>query len=1267
MNWESLNKKIALIGALLGLFLNLSFILCWHLGFYSLLSYPFPPPISYLAALNGLVTSLAILSLYFESSLRYTPFFGLFTIFTSSSRIIEIIGFKDFTLTYWLIPSLPHIYDNHLSAIGATVYFLIGVILFIWRPHQRVAWESAFQFLLSEIVIALGCIGILSFFVPLNLNWPTATTLSFYGALNSIILGVSLVASCSYFDIKLHAPTKRMLPKLVAITLAFTTLLFLWSLESNKTQELKQNIQLKLADIQTKLIKDIKKNLILIHHLGDKIALEKTPSFESKELELPFYFKTNQELQAILWLDSNLMVRDQFFKSEHKDIQNRLLQMKDKEKNALFEAAAQRHSYLLLVKDSITKHQNLWMITPVYRTNELAGFTTFILSLDKMFEEMLGNQQQYYTLRVFSGNQEVYRPLTYSDNIQDWEIHKTIALKNLNLTLALAPTQKLFSSYINKTLAFLTLLGGLILSIGAGILIHLWQQEKKKFLEMESFKKQLLLAEEEQNAALDAVKMGTWEWNVKNNYVKWHTSTYELFGVKPNDIVTTYDDFLKKVYPRDLERIKSYLSTCIETHTPIDVTYRVVWPDGSIHWLLSKGKFFTNDQGQSEKMRGFCWEVTDTKRAIEWLEISETISKILSETQPIPITFQKIINVLKYYLEWSVMLVWKLDPKTDGLKLIEVSHIPEIRIPEFKKASYKLENANEILISERVKTILRPIWFNDITDHNGFKRINEASQEGLKGCLAFPILEGARLIGVIELFRQTPFNEKVSEGLLNLFTSLGIGIGQYLNRISSEEELAELAAIVTNANDGIYSTTLNGIIKSWNRGAEKIFGWKAHEIIGQSISTIYPEDYLPIHDKLLKNILNGHTVDHIKMQNLRKDGSLIWVDKAKAGIKNIQGEVVAIATIVQDVSKEIEILDALSESERKFRDFVESTDEWIWELNENLIFTYSNPSVYNILGYQPEEIVGQSIFSFIIDSEKPMVEKKLQANMQEKIGWKNFNMNWKHKDNFLRIIESNATPIINDNGFVVGFRGVDQDVTEQRMMEKTKNEFISIVSHELRTPLTSIQGSLGLLRNEAQDNTKQKDLLEIAYRNSERLINLINDILDIQKFALGKYEFFIERISVQELIQESIHLAMPMAEKFGISIVLEGKPSEEKIIADKKRVIQVMMNLLSNAIKFSPVKGTVFISSYVKNNKVRILIKDQGPGIPEEFKNKIFEKFAQADSSSTRRFSGTGLGLNICKTLIEQMGGEIHFMSKQGEGSTFYFELPCIKEDSTHV
>ena len=231
-------------------------------------------------------------------------------------------------------------------------------------------------------------------------------------------------------------------------------------------------------------------------------------------------------------------------------------------------------------------------------------------------------------------------------------------------------------------------------------------------------------------------------------------------------------------------------------------------------------------------------------------------------------------------------------------------------------------------------------------------------------------------------------------------------------------------------------------------------------------------------------------------------------------------------------------------------------------------------------------------------------------------------------------------------------------------MEKTKNEFISIVSHELRTPLTSIQGSLGLLRNEMQDNTKQKDLLEIAYRNSERLINLINDILDIQKFALGKYEFFNEKIPVQDLIQESIHLAMPMAEKFGISIVIEGKILEEKIYADKKRIIQVMMNLLSNAIKFSPARGTVFISSMLKDDKVRISIKDQGPGISEDFKNKIFEKFAQADSSSTRRFSGTGLGLNICKTIIEQMGGDIHFVSKLGEGSTFYFELPCVKEDS---
>ena len=220
------------------------------------------------------------------------------------------------------------------------------------------------------------------------------------------------------------------------------------------------------------------------------------------------------------------------------------------------------------------------------------------------------------------------------------------------------------------------------------------------------------------------------------------------------------------------------------------------------------------------------------------------------------------------------------------------------------------------------------------------------------------------------------------------------------------------------------------------------------------------------------------------------------------------------------------------------------------------------------------------------------------------------------------LVKSDAHPVIDENKQVVGFRGADRDVTERMLMEKSKNEFISMVNHELRTPLTSIIGALGLMRSTISLGDELKDLVEIAYRNSERLADIINDILDIEKIELGKLEFELKPASLLELIDESIAASKPMAVEFAIHIVKEGTLSDVKILVDERRLIQVLMNLISNAIKFSPEHSTIFISTKVFDNKVRVSVRDQGPGISEEFKPRIFEKFAQADIADSRKLPG---------------------------------------------
>lgn len=258
-------------------------------------------------------------------------------------------------------------------------------------------------------------------------------------------------------------------------------------------------------------------------------------------------------------------------------------------------------------------------------------------------------------------------------------------------------------------------------------------------------------------------------------------------------------------------------------------------------------------------------------------------------------------------------------------------------------------------------------------------------------------------------------------------------------------------------------------------------------------------------------------------------------------------------------------------------------------------------------------------------------------------------------------------PIITKDGKSLGAVIVVHDITELKHTEKLKNEFVSIVSHELRTPLTSIRGSLGLLVSGVLGtfSEKSKKLLDIANNNCERLLLLINDILDIEKIEAGKMEFQLKDTNLNQLIHEAVEANKMYAEKYSIS--LEIIQQEELLVSvDPGRLMQVLANLLSNACKFSPPNETVTIEIQKKGNKGRVAVIDKGAGIPLEFQQRIFQKFSQADSSDTRGKGGTGLGLNISKSIIEKMGGMLDFISKPNEGTTFYFDLPLLDSSKKH-
>lgn len=231
---------------------------------------------------------------------------------------------------------------------------------------------------------------------------------------------------------------------------------------------------------------------------------------------------------------------------------------------------------------------------------------------------------------------------------------------------------------------------------------------------------------------------------------------------------------------------------------------------------------------------------------------------------------------------------------------------------------------------------------------------------------------------------------------------------------------------------------------------------------------------------------------------------------------------------------------------------------------------------------------------------------------------------------------------------------------EAEKASKIKSEFTSMVSHELRTPLTAIQGALKLISGGVITDAPETiaSLLDIAYRNTDRLLLLINDLLDVHKIEAGKFHYDYRRCEMLELLKQALSANKPYADKYAVHFVLSPLACSAVVDIDLNRIQQVVTNLLSNAAKFSPPASDIIIDCQVRNTDLVVSISDKGTGVPLEFRERIFERFAQADASNTRRSGGTGLGLCISREIITQHRGKMWFESEPGHGASFYFSLP---------
>ncbi len=536
------------------------------------------------------------------------------------------------------------------------------------------------------------------------------------------------------------------------------------------------------------------------------------------------------------------------------------------------------------------------------------------------------------------------------------------------------------------------------------------------------------------------------------------------------------------------------------------------------------------------------------------------------------------------------------------------------------------------------------------------------------------------------------FYSEAGEAVRMVGTVIGIS-----DRKARELQLHLLESVVTTTNDAVLITEAEPIdepgpqIIYVNPAFTRLSGYTLEEVVGKTPRILQGEKTDRASLDRIRTALENWQPLRIDLINYRKDGTEFWVELSIVPIADQTGRFTNWVAVQRDISdrkiaektlqklneqleirvfqrtKELELSQAeLRQSEALFRSLSECSPVGIFRIDAEAKFIYTNPRCQAIGGFTSTEALGDDWMQFVHPEDLKVV---LSTWSTPKSFAQEFSCEFRHihRDGTVRFCRVKTAPIFSALGQLIGHVGTVADITESRAVEKMKNEFISIVSHELRTPLASIRGALGLLAAGVLENQPEtaKQMLEIASNDTERLVRLVNDILDLERLDSSQVTLAKQWCDSTDLIRQSVKSVQSLVDQNNINLsILSGSV---QVWAEPDRIIQMLVNLLSNAIKFSPTQSTITVSVEDLGDSVRdsyasrvlFEVKDQGRGIPADKLENIFGRFQQVDVSDSRQKGGTGLGLAICRSIVQQHGGRIWVESVVGEGSSFYFTLPA--------
>ncbi len=861
-----------------------------------------------------------------------------------------------------------------------------------------------------------------------------------------------------------------------------------------------------------------------------------------------------------------------------------------------------------------------------------------------------------------------------------------------------------------------------------------------------------------------------------------------LMGLTP-----PYD---RHLHSEDRAALNQAIQQAIQGRTSYRHEFRIIWADGSLHWLEGRGRVVCDDQGQPLRMIGTVMAIDERKQTqlllqqqVEQQQLVMEVTQRIRQSLDLSNILQTTVDQVRQFLHVDRVIIFQFLPNGHGIVAVESCGADwtailsaEIYDPCFHENYIESFKQGAFTAKADVQTA-------DI----GACHLELLTQFQVRANLVMPIMQGDALWGLLiahHCAAPRPWPEAEIDLLRQIATQVSIALKQSallaqvhaeLNErkqaeialqelnIALEQRVADRTAELTAINDRLLvaiaeQAQTEATLQQQTRQEQLL--WHVTQAIRQFL------DLNTILTTAVAEVRQTLQADRVAVYRFRPDwsGDFIAESVTSGWVKLVETEVQTVCedTYLQDtqggrfqnyetfviadiyaaglhdchidlleqfqakayavvpiflgatlwgllaiyqnatprhwLAWEIELLQQIAsqlsiaiqqaefytqlqvelqdrqqatavirEAERRWRSLLDNVQLIVVGVDQAGTVNYVNPFFLALTGYTETEVIGQNwLKKFLPPASQPTMQTIFSEALNQNAHpyYQNVILTKTGKELF---IAWNNTMLQDSQGTSIGTISIGEDITERKKIEKMKNEFISIVSHELRTPLTSIRGSLGLLATGVIDDEpdEMKRMIDIAAIDTERLVRLVNDVLDLEKLESGKVSFVREWCDAADLMMRSLAVMQNSARATGVELVVQ--PLSEQIWADPDRIIQTLTNLLSNAIKFSPPGGTVTLAAEMRNSDdqqqvpkgvdrdtpyILFSVHDLGRGIPADQLESIFGRFHQVDASDSRDKSGTGLGLAICQSIVQQHNGQIWAESIWGQGSTFFFTLP---------